>query len=190
MMRASTKRVRIGLLACAIVAAGLSLASSPAKDIFGGPNSGPTNFVTVRDGTQIAVNVRMPKPYIKGHRYPAIIDMSGYVGGSSTGPTLPGELGGPSAPSRSHDGVRLDRRYLSSAGLPRRCGERRVPTPLDRRHPQRLRHPGRASAALAEIRSERSTARGGPGAVHQEHRDPHQNGRTRSDRPGCNRSNR
>ena len=98
MMRASTKRVRIGLLACAIVAAGLSLASSPAKDIFGGPNSGPTNFVTVRDGTQIAVNVRMPKPYIKGHRYPAIIDMSGYVGGSSTGPTLPGELGGPSAP--------------------------------------------------------------------------------------------
>ncbi|TML78474.1 MAG: CocE/NonD family hydrolase [Actinobacteria bacterium] len=103
MMRASTKRVRIGLLACAIVAAGLSLASSPAKDIFGGPNSGPTNFVTVRDGTQIAVNVRMPKPYIKGHRYPAIIDMSGYVGGSSTGPTLPGELGGPSAPLAEDD---------------------------------------------------------------------------------------
>ncbi|TMK83967.1 MAG: CocE/NonD family hydrolase, partial [Actinobacteria bacterium] len=103
MMGASTKRVRIGLLVCAIVAAGLSIASSPAKDIFGNDVVGPTGFVTTRDGTSIAVSVRMPKPFVKGRRYPAILDMSGYVGGSSAGPTIPGELIGPSAPLAEDD---------------------------------------------------------------------------------------
>jgi putative CocE/NonD family hydrolase len=105
------RRLRSVLLACSILAVGLAVAPSPAKDLFGGPNSGPTNFITVRDGTQIAVNVRMPKPFIRGHRYPAIIDMSGYVGGSASGPTLLGELS-PSAPL-SYDDRRLTDYYNS-----------------------------------------------------------------------------
>jgi len=96
------RRARALLLVLAVSTTVLSQVASPAKDILGGPNSGPTDFVTVRDGTQIAVNVRMPKPFVKGHRYPAIIDMSGYVGGSATGPTLPGELS-PSAPLNYDD---------------------------------------------------------------------------------------
>jgi len=101
-MLGSSRRARMALLACAIIAVGFSVAPSPANDILGGPNSGPTNFVTVRDGTQIAVNVRMPRPYVKGRRYPAIIDQSGYVGGSSTGPTTLGELS-PSLPLNYDD---------------------------------------------------------------------------------------
>ena len=112
MMGASTKRVRIGLLVCAIVAAGLSIASSPAKDIFGNDVVGPTGFVTTRDGTSIAVSVRMPKPYVKGRHYPSILDMSGYVGGSSAGPTITGELGGSGAPL-SYDDRQLTDYYNS-----------------------------------------------------------------------------
>jgi putative CocE/NonD family hydrolase len=111
-MTGSRRRFRAFLLALSIVATLFAAASSPAKDLFGGPDSGPTNFVTVRDGTQIAVNVRMPKPYLKGRRYPAIIDTSGYVGGSASGPTLPGELLGPSAPL-SYDDRQLTDYYNS-----------------------------------------------------------------------------
>jgi uncharacterized protein len=113
MMRVPTHRVRAGLLVCAIVATGLaSVPSQAAKDIFGNDIVGPTGFVTTRDGTSIAVSVRMPKPFVKGHRYPAIIDMSGYVGGSSAGPTITGELGGPSAPL-SYDDRQLTDYYNS-----------------------------------------------------------------------------
>jgi putative CocE/NonD family hydrolase len=97
-MRGGHRRFPIVLLGLSIVATVFALAPSTAKDIFGGPNSGPTNFVVVRDGTEIAVNVRMPKPYVKGHRYPAILDTSGYVGGSSTGETALREIFGDSAP--------------------------------------------------------------------------------------------
>ncbi|MDQ3915475.1 MAG: CocE/NonD family hydrolase [Actinomycetota bacterium] len=45
----------------------------------------PTHYVTMSDGTSIAVNVRMPKGFEKGKRYPAIFEMSGYDGGSSDG---------------------------------------------------------------------------------------------------------
>src|SRR4051812_26126445 len=93
------RRLRIVLLAGALLATGLATASSQAaKDVFGNDVVGPTGFVTTRDGTSIAVSIRMPKPFVKGRRYPAIIDMSGYVGGSSAGPTITGELFGPSAP--------------------------------------------------------------------------------------------
>src|SRR5438045_6193626 len=97
-MRMPVRRVRNALLACAILAVGFAGAPSAAKDIFGNDVVGPTGFVTTRDGTSIAVSVRMPKPFVKGRRYPAILDMSGYVGGSSAGPTIPGALIGPSAP--------------------------------------------------------------------------------------------
>ncbi|MDQ3958285.1 MAG: CocE/NonD family hydrolase, partial [Actinomycetota bacterium] len=45
----------------------------------------PTHYVTVSDGTSIAVNIRMPKGFEKGRRYPTIFEMSGYDGGSSDG---------------------------------------------------------------------------------------------------------
>ncbi|MGZ4211748.1 MAG: CocE/NonD family hydrolase [Actinomycetota bacterium] len=102
-MRSSSGRVRLGLLVCTVAATVLTMAPSPAKDIFGNDIVGPTGFVTTRDGTSIAVSVRMPKPFVKGRRYPAILDMSGYVGGSSGGPTILGELFGPSAPLAEDD---------------------------------------------------------------------------------------
>src|SRR5205807_7161819 len=106
-------RVRVPLLVLAIVATGLASApSQAAKDIFGNDVVGPTAFVTTRDGTSIAVSVRMPKPYVKGHHYPSILDMSGYVGGSSAGPTTSGELGGSGAPL-SYDDRQLTDYYNS-----------------------------------------------------------------------------
>jgi putative CocE/NonD family hydrolase len=53
----------------------------------------PTGFVTMSDGTQIAVNVRMPDNYIPGLRYPTIFEMSGYDGGSAADGTLAKDLG-------------------------------------------------------------------------------------------------
>ncbi|HVM36631.1 MAG TPA: CocE/NonD family hydrolase [Actinomycetota bacterium] len=53
----------------------------------------PNGYVEMSDGTLIAVNVRMPKGYVEGRRYPTIFEMSGYDGGSSDG-TTPGNYGG------------------------------------------------------------------------------------------------
>ena len=112
MTRAPVRSVRVGLLVAAVFATGLAVAPSPAKDIFGNDVVGPTGFVTTRDGTSIAVSVRMPKPFVKGRHYPSILDMSGYVGGSSAGPTILGELFGPSAPL-SYDDRQLTDYYNS-----------------------------------------------------------------------------
>jgi uncharacterized protein len=53
----------------------------------------PNGYVEMSDGTLIAVNVRMPKGYVEGRRYPTIFEMSGYDGGSSDG-TTPGGISG------------------------------------------------------------------------------------------------
>jgi len=53
----------------------------------------PTGFVTLSDGTSIAVNVRMPTNYVAGNRYPTIFEMSGYDGGSADGGTLVQDTG-------------------------------------------------------------------------------------------------
>jgi uncharacterized protein len=53
----------------------------------------PNGYVEMSDGTLIAVNIRMPKGYVEGRRYPTIFEMSGYDGGSSDG-TTPGNYGG------------------------------------------------------------------------------------------------
>ncbi|HEX2051827.1 MAG TPA: CocE/NonD family hydrolase [Actinomycetota bacterium] len=53
----------------------------------------PNRYVTLSDGTSIAINVRMPEGYVEGRRYPTIFEMSGYDGGSSDG-TTPGNLSG------------------------------------------------------------------------------------------------
>lgn len=53
----------------------------------------PNQFVTLTDGTEIALNVRMPQGYVAGRRYPTIFEMSGYDGGSAAGGTLAEDLG-------------------------------------------------------------------------------------------------
>jgi len=53
----------------------------------------PTGYVTLSDGTSIAVNVRMPTDYVAGKRYPTIFEMSGYDGGSADGGTLMKDFG-------------------------------------------------------------------------------------------------
>lgn len=59
------------------------------------PPSGaaPTGYVTLSDGTSIAVNVRMPTSYTPGNQYPTIFEMSGYDGGSADGGTLMNDFG-------------------------------------------------------------------------------------------------
>jgi uncharacterized protein len=56
-------------------------------------NAAPTNYVEMSDGTLIAVNIRMPKNFVKGKRYPTIFEMSGYDGGSANGETYDGGEG-------------------------------------------------------------------------------------------------
>jgi putative CocE/NonD family hydrolase len=53
----------------------------------------PTGFVTMSDGIQIAVNVRLPDGYVQGKRYPTVFEMSGYDGGSADGGTLLNDFG-------------------------------------------------------------------------------------------------
>jgi hypothetical protein len=53
----------------------------------------PTGFVTMSDGTSIAINVRLPDGYEEGKQYPTIFEMSGYDGGSADGGTLLNDFG-------------------------------------------------------------------------------------------------
>ncbi|HEX2038840.1 MAG TPA: CocE/NonD family hydrolase [Acidimicrobiales bacterium] len=48
----------------------------------------PNQFVTMPDGVQIAVNVRLPDGYVPGQTYPTLFEMSGYDGGSAEDGTL------------------------------------------------------------------------------------------------------
>ena len=75
-MRASPRRA-----ALLVVAAALLLALLPGQ----AAQASPTHYVTMSDGTSIAVNVRLPDGYEKGRQYPTIFEMSGYDGGSSDG---------------------------------------------------------------------------------------------------------
>ena len=69
-------------------AALLSLAFVAASLVLVGPaHAGPTHYVTVSDGTQIALNIRMPDDFVQGQSYPTVYEMSGYDGGSSDGDT-------------------------------------------------------------------------------------------------------
>jgi hypothetical protein len=62
--------------------------------VLSAPASGaPNEYVRMSDGTSIAINVRMPKDFEPGRRYPTIFEMSGYDGGSSDGTTPGGVLG-------------------------------------------------------------------------------------------------
>ena len=78
--------VRLALAATLAASVLVALAPTPAT-------AAPTAYVTVSDGTSIAINVRMPDGYKKGRRYPVLFEMSGYDGGSSDG-TTPGGVAG------------------------------------------------------------------------------------------------
>jgi putative CocE/NonD family hydrolase len=69
----------------------------------------PNNYVTLPDGVQIAVNVRLPDGYQAGHRYPTLFEMSGYDGGSADGGTLLNDFGLHDVPVLPND----DSRQLS-----------------------------------------------------------------------------
>jgi putative CocE/NonD family hydrolase len=58
----------------------------------GAAQAAPNHYLTMSDGTQIALNVRMPDGYQEGKRYPTIFEMSGYDGGSAQGRTLSGDI--------------------------------------------------------------------------------------------------
>ncbi|MGH2807160.1 MAG: CocE/NonD family hydrolase [Actinomycetota bacterium] len=68
-------------LVAVVVAALLAVPLLPAAPAHASPNT----FITMSDGVQIALNVRMPNGYDKGKSYPAVFEMSGYDGGASDG---------------------------------------------------------------------------------------------------------
>ena len=73
----STRAVVAGILLTLIAAL---LPARPAQ-------AGPTEYVTLSDGTSIAINVRMPDNFQEGKSYPTVFEMSGYDGGSADGDT-------------------------------------------------------------------------------------------------------
>jgi uncharacterized protein len=70
-------------LTIAVFLLGTLLALVPAREAHASPNT----YVTLSDGTSIALNVRMPKNFKEGRTYPTLFEMSGYDGGSSDGTT-------------------------------------------------------------------------------------------------------
>jgi putative CocE/NonD family hydrolase len=68
-------------LLAALVIGVLAAVLLPAAPAAASPNT----FITMSDGVQIALNVRMPDDFKKGRSYPTIFEMSGYDGGSSDG---------------------------------------------------------------------------------------------------------
>jgi putative CocE/NonD family hydrolase len=74
------------LVVLALLVAALVIAPTKA-------HGAPNNYVTLPDGTQIAVNVRLPDNYVAGSKYPTLFEMSGYDGGSAQGGTLLNDFG-------------------------------------------------------------------------------------------------
>ena len=73
--RSMVRLIPLGLIA-ALVAVLLPVGPAVAS---------PNGFIEMSDGVKIAVNIRMPKDFEKGKRYPTVFEMSGYDGGSSDG---------------------------------------------------------------------------------------------------------
>jgi putative CocE/NonD family hydrolase len=81
--RAGTALLLVGALLVGI------LTTVAAPDATAAPN----NFVTMPDGIDIAINVRLPDGYVAGREYPTLFEMSGYDGGSAQGGTLLNDFG-------------------------------------------------------------------------------------------------
>lgn len=97
------------------------------------PVTGPTGYVTMPDGTQIAINLRYPDNYQAGQRYPVMIEMSGYESGSDDGSTVAGDLAailgdpiGPNVPlqggTRAAHGKYYQKDYISITASVRGTG--------------------------------------------------------------------
>lgn len=81
------RSLRLVLVHGLLVAAAVAVGTAP------GAAASPTGYVTVSDGTQIAISVHYPRGYRKGARYPSVLEMSGYDGGSAQGQTVTGDVG-------------------------------------------------------------------------------------------------
>ncbi|MEX2457960.1 MAG: CocE/NonD family hydrolase, partial [Actinomycetota bacterium] len=84
-------RIRAVLVLLAVLGADLVIAA-PASAEIPPPPVGPTGFVTMADGTEIAINVRMPIGHKAGQKVPTIFEMSGYDGASNNDLTYLGYL--------------------------------------------------------------------------------------------------
>jgi putative CocE/NonD family hydrolase len=85
-------RLRSVLLLVALVGTLLVTAAPAARAEFPPPPVGPTDFVVMSDGIEIAINVRMPIGYKEGQKVPTIFEMSGYDGASNNDKTYLGYL--------------------------------------------------------------------------------------------------
>src|SRR5690242_9720182 len=83
----------MGGIAVSSMRKGILLALPLVAVLIGAAAAAPNQFVTLSDGTEIAMNVRMPEGYVQGRRYPTIFEMSGYDGGSAAGGTLANDVG-------------------------------------------------------------------------------------------------
>jgi uncharacterized protein len=113
--RRGWRRARAVLaLVLSFVVAGTALALVPLPRAEAAPNT----YVTMPDGVQIAVNVRLPDAYLAGRRYPTLFEMSGYDGGSAENGTLINDLGLSAVPVLPHDDSRqlterFNRQYVT-----------------------------------------------------------------------------
>jgi putative CocE/NonD family hydrolase len=110
--RRIARALAVGLVALALVLG--MLAAAPVQHAAAAPN----NFVTMPDGIDIAINVRLPDGYQAGKRYPTVFEMSGYDGGSAEGHTLLTDLGLEGVPVLPADDSRqlterFDKQYVT-----------------------------------------------------------------------------
>ncbi len=87
-MPTSSLRTRWSLAGALTLVASLTaivLPQSPA-------HAAPTNYVTLSDGTEIAINVKVPEQCTATHPCPTVFEMSGYESGSADGSTPAGDL--------------------------------------------------------------------------------------------------
>lgn len=83
------RRTLVALAVAAAVLAGTAAVVVPPP---GPAAAAPNQFVTMPDGIEIAINVRLPDGYVPGRRYPTVFEMSGYDGGSAEDGTLAKDL--------------------------------------------------------------------------------------------------
>jgi putative CocE/NonD family hydrolase len=104
--RGQTRRGRLFGAAAGITTVFALLATVLAIGPMPPAAAAPNNYVTMPDGIDIAINVRLPDGYVAGQRYPTLFEMSGYDGGSADGGTLLNDLGLNMVPVLPHDDSR------------------------------------------------------------------------------------
>ena len=82
-------RRRLAVIVALLLASSLFAALRP-----GGVQASPNQFVTMPDGINIAINVRLPDNYVEGQTYPTLFEMSGYDGGGAEDGTMSKDFAG------------------------------------------------------------------------------------------------